>query len=217
MSDKPKKYPCLKLVPEKGDDKLEKDVDVRIISSADEVYGHNLCTIRKRTHVTPHYWSITKVYPEKFNDAVRYLKFPDENQAAHFCWVLVKTTEEITKSRPLPNDVTEFLTLRARQLSEERRRLISQFHQIDSELYALGKMAERNQIEPILWSADQSDGEQLVNDLLDFMVSVKGEKEEVPLASEAAAYVLFGKEEGRTFLHLLSAVCHFIAPHITRI
>lgn len=187
----------------------EKHFRVYVLENSKDKFGILLCEV---SVIGDNEWTIRNVCPEKFNDSLKYLRFPDRDQAASFCQLIVQRTEEITKTKPLPPDVTRFFEDRVKLLAEECKNLLQGLAYIRREKYLLRQLAERHQVENVEWATRDSDGSALVRKLLEFNVVIK--KKQIPICTESAAYQLFGKEEGRTFLYLLRDVCAFIAPDV---
>ena len=97
-------------------------------------------------------------------------------------------------------------------MRDEERNVLSRLLDIRIERFGLRKLAEKHNLENIVWQTDDSDKEKVVRDLLQFSLSGG----DIPLISETCLYDLIGKEDARTFISLLQNALNFVAPNVTQ-
>ena len=186
---------------------------VRAVTGPDDLYGRQLCTVAD--HRGDGQWRITETTPTEYSEDVRFLRFTSREAAAGFFLALHRRVEEINKSRPLPEDVTQYLKDRARHLSDEEHEALMTLQRVRGERYDLLRFARRNQLPDLVWRTEDSDPERVVRNLLSFTVHGLEEGREVPFFSETNLYPLLGKEDARTLRSRLGAVCRRVAANIT--
>lgn len=184
------------------------------VKKANQEVGDRFCEVHKTRDKQE--WAVTQTYPEKYASSyeLKWMRFESRELAAQYCYNLIRISEKITKEQPLPEDVTAYLKERSEDLRKEEQNALNQFLRIRCERHQLRKIAERGQIEQIVYLSNEIDQEKIVRELLSFEVHLK--KKQVPLFSETALYALIGKEDARTVLAMVERVCNAVSPNITQ-
>lgn len=208
--------------PEWGDDLTKGTIFVRVKTNPKDTVGKELCVVSLGRSG---FWRIGDCFPNDYIDHVRYIKFHSKEQAAITFYTICQKVGDIVNHNPLPEIVKDYLQSRAESLRQRERELLSEFWNIYNERCKLRQMAEQNHIDSVMHYTDDTDQEAMVRKLLEFNVSIPkqllkkndfGKCVEVPLFSEQCLYALFGKDDARTILSLVSTVCQKIAPNVTR-
>ncbi len=185
--------------------------------------GTWICRIELNSYAsTDNQWTITQTSNDNYIEHVRYIRFASCEEAAGFYHTLHKKCKEIVENNPLPKDVADHLTDRARKLRDEERETLDRFHRIRNDRYLLGQLMKRSQIDRVSWTFDDSDEESLVRELLEFKVTIARHSDQsdqmpqikVPFFSESALYSLIGKDDARSVLGFIHAICNCIAPNV---
>jgi hypothetical protein len=176
--------------------------------------GSSICIgyLRSGSIVTNAKWYWSETYPEALLGITKGLEFDEKEKAAHYLWSMWKSVEKIRVENPLPEDVVQYLSQRSSSLREEERNILSRLLDIRIERFGLRKIAEKQNLQNIVWQTDDCDKEKVVRDLLKF--SLQGQ--DAPLISETCLYDLIGKEDARTLMSLLQNALNFVAPNVTQ-
>lgn len=195
-----------------GQNSFDAKVSVKI--DDEDTYGEYLGKIVK-SH-TGEEWRWVETRPEELLTYVRNIILPTEEIAASFLYAIKQRSDAYCKAHPIPQDLSQYLERKARDLQEIDQKLLHQFWEVRNDRYMLHKFAERYGMERIQWYTEGSDKEETVKRLLEFSVFVEdeGENKEVPFFSEVALYNLIGKEDARTVLSLVKDLCNSLAPNV---
>jgi len=167
--------------------------------------------LRKKSISNPK-WHWVETDPDVLLDAVKGMVFDQMEEAAYYLWSVLKMVKKFHSGNPLSEDVSQYLGQRSRSLRDEERNILSRLLDIRIERFGLRKIAEKYNLENIVWQTDDCDKEKVVRDLLKFSLS----EGDVPLISETCLYDLIGKDDARTFMSLLQKALSFVAPNVTQ-
>jgi hypothetical protein len=156
-------------------------------------------------------WRWAETVPSDLLNTVKDIRFATKEDAADYLWSLLKMSKIFPSGNPVSEDVSQYLEQRSRSLRDEERNVLSRLLDIRIERFGLRKIAEKSNLENIVWQTDDCDKEKVVRDLLKFSPSGG----DVPLISETCLYDLIGKEDARTFMSLLQKALSFVAPNVT--
>lgn len=152
-------------------------------------------------------------------------RFNTVQNAFYFVVGVARASKKQVETRPLPEEVMEFLNERARTLRDRSQKLHMDALDLESEKYRLLKLAQKHGVDKAEIYIGDSDAEAAVDELLDFKVQVEFDKynengevvgtewEEVPFFSESCLYELIGKDQARSVLGRMRRIIGKIAPN----
>jgi len=170
-------------------------------AEADE-YGEYLCDLehfQKR-------WRIRLRGGEILPESIQRMGFNEREDAAQFYLAFKLNVAEETAKHPLPEDVTNYIERRSRDIREEAKDLSDRLHSVVMEQRSLRYLAEQYNLQRVMWETEEADDKEAVKDLLEFKIG------DVPFFSEAYLYDAIGKEDARTVLALVRNLVRLVDP-----
>lgn len=157
------------------------------------------------------YWAIRHTYGgADFVEDLPPIKFKTKEEAAELCWTVFKNVKSVTESRPLPDDVKEYVERRARSLRDKQRELESAMYDLRTEQAELKQLAEKNRIDRAIHFVDVTTGEEALKELLELGFNDgPGEESLIDFI-----YKQFGKDAGRSYRGRLTRLVRALDPSL---
>jgi hypothetical protein len=166
-------------------------------------YGDYLCEV-ERYFDDENRWKVKPPFDVELPPEIGYVSFKSKEEAAYvyYCYQLAITREKAR--HPLPDNIRDYLTKRARSLRERKQALLSQLIDLAREQHDLLEFSRQFNLDHVEWCTEESDAQQACKELIDFKIDDETLIEHI--------YNTFGKDAGRAYRGHLDAVVQFVDP-----